>query len=220
MKFILLCLVIGSAAAMPLFHNESTICEDGNGLCEKAAMKYERIADIQVRVGSRDAPSSGAVRAAGPCEISTAMTVCVAPRNCVCGACCTRLLQSHRVLTPQHCCPLPPASCAPARFAVQTAPAPRPRPHTHKPGYQWDDAGGYCGSWAVQRATLAKGAYISQQQVRDHTSPGGGHDNEILSTNIVEALTNLKLSFEGFDFQTTPLPQQPAYVCYVCSMCV
>ena len=67
MKFILLCLVIGSAAAMPLFHNESTICEDGNGLCEKAAMKYERIADIQVRVGSRDAPSSGAVRAAGPC---------------------------------------------------------------------------------------------------------------------------------------------------------
>jgi hypothetical protein len=47
MKFIL-CLVIGSAAAMPLFHNESTICEDG--LCEKAAMKYERIADIQVRV--------------------------------------------------------------------------------------------------------------------------------------------------------------------------
>ena len=95
-----------------------------------------------------------------------------------------------------------------------------PPPSTPKPGYQWDDAGGYCGSWAVQRATLAKGAYISQQQVRDHTSPGGGHDNEILSTNIVEALTNLKLSFEGFDFQTTPLPQQPAYVCYVCAMCV
>ena len=95
-------------------------------------------------------------------------------------------------------------------------PAPRP----HKPGYQWDDAGGYCGSWAVQRATLAKGAYISQQQVRDHTSPGGGHDNEILSTNIVEALTNLKLSFEGFDFQTTPLPQQPAYVMLCLSVCV
>merc|ERR1711981_426204 len=48
-----------------------------------------------------------------------------------------------------------------------------------QPGYQWDDAGGYCGSWAIQRATLAKGAWISQQQVRDHTSPGGGHDNEI-----------------------------------------
>ena len=67
-----------------------------------------------------------------------------------------------------------------------------------QPGYQWDDAGGYCGSWAIQRATMTKGAWISQQQVRDHTSPGGGHDNEILSTNIEEALTNLKIDFEGF----------------------
>ena len=29
-----------------------------------------------------------------------------------------------------------------------------------QPGYQWPDNGGYCGSWAVQRATLAKGAWI------------------------------------------------------------
>ena len=29
-----------------------------------------------------------------------------------------------------------------------------------QPGFQWDDAGGYCGSWATQRATLAKGAWI------------------------------------------------------------
>merc|ERR1719329_495496 len=68
-----------------------------------------------------------------------------------------------------------------------------------QPGFQWDDAGGDCGSWAVQRATLTKGAWISQQQVRDHTVPGGGHDNEILSTNIVTALKNLHLDFEGFD---------------------
>jgi hypothetical protein len=78
-------------------------------------------------------------------------------------------------------------------------------------GFQWDDAGGYCGSWATQRAALTKGAWISQQQVRDHTSPGGGHDNEILSTNIVEAYNNLKLSFEAFDYENTPRPQQKAY---------
>eukprot|EP00756_Hemistasia_phaeocysticola_P017241 Hpha_TRINITY_DN15526_c1_g4::TRINITY_DN15526_c1_g4_i2::g.104202::m.104202 len=80
-----------------------------------------------------------------------------------------------------------------------------------QPGYQWDDAGGYCGSWASQRAILAKGAWVSQQQVRDHTSPCGGHDNEILSCNIEEALTNLKIDFEGFDFKDTPLPQTKAY---------
>ena len=84
-----------------------------------------------------------------------------------------------------------------------------------QPGYQWDDNGGYCGSWAVQRAALSKGAWISQQQVRDHTSPAPGappsHDNEILSPNIAEALRNLKIKAEGFDFQHAPVPQQPAY---------
>ena len=80
-----------------------------------------------------------------------------------------------------------------------------------QPGFQWDDAGGYCGSWASQRAILAKGAWVSQQQVRDHTSPCGGHDNEILSCNIAEAWTNLKLSFDAFDFETTPIPQTDAY---------
>ena len=80
-----------------------------------------------------------------------------------------------------------------------------------QPGYQWDDAGGYCGSWASQRAVLAKGAWISQQQFRDHTSDCGGHDEEILSCNIEEAWTNLKLDFEGFDYKNTPLPQTDAY---------
>jgi hypothetical protein len=80
-----------------------------------------------------------------------------------------------------------------------------------QPGYQWNDAGGYCGAWAIQRATLAKGAYISQQQVRDHTVPGGGHDNEILSTNIDEAFKNLKIQVKSFDYTNTPLPQQKAY---------
>ena len=84
-----------------------------------------------------------------------------------------------------------------------------------QPGYQWDDNGGYCGSWAVQRATLAHGAWISQQQVRDHASPAPGapasHDNEILSSNIAEALKNLKLKAEGWDYAGQPAPQQPAY---------
>lgn len=76
-----------------------------------------------------------------------------------------------------------------------------------QPGYQWNDAGGYCGSFATQRAAMAKGAWISQQQVRDHTVPGGGHDNEILDTNIDLAWKNLKLKFTSFDFMNEPLPQ-------------
>jgi len=76
-----------------------------------------------------------------------------------------------------------------------------------QPGYQWDDAGGYCGSWSIQRAAMAKGAWISQQQVRDHTVPGGGNDNEILATNIDLALSNLKLKAEGFDYKNLPTPQ-------------
>lgn len=60
-----------------------------------------------------------------------------------------------------------------------------------------------------------EGAYISEQQVRNHTSPGGGHDNEILSTNIEEALKNLKIDFEGFDYVNEPLPQQDAYAKWI-----
>lgn len=76
-----------------------------------------------------------------------------------------------------------------------------------QPGYQWNDAGGYCGSFATQRAAMAKGAWISQQQVRDHTSPGGGNDNEILDTNIDQAWQNLKLKYESFDFRHEATPQ-------------
>jgi len=78
-------------------------------------------------------------------------------------------------------------------------------------GYQWNDAGGYCGSWATQRAVLGKGAWLSQQQVRDHTSPCGGHDDEILSCNIEEAWTNLKIDYEAFATDKIPTPQTAAY---------
>jgi hypothetical protein len=78
-----------------------------------------------------------------------------------------------------------------------------------QPGYQWGDAGGYCGSFSTQRAAMAKGAWISQQQVRNHTTPGSpqSHDEEIIDTNIAKAWTNLKFKFESFDYRHEPTPQ-------------
>lgn len=129
MKFIA-GILLGSATAMPLYFNESTICQ--GGACDQPNMAYERIQPIQ-------------------------------------------------------------------------------------PGYQWNDAGGYCGSWSIQRAVMGKGAYISQQQVRDHTvhGGGGGHDNEILSTNILLAYQNLKIATDAFDFDNEALPQQTAYATWL-----
>jgi hypothetical protein len=75
------------------------------------------------------------------------------------------------------------------------------------PGVQWMDHGGYCGSWSIQRAALARGAWISQGQVRAHTSPAGGNDEEILAGNIDEAMKNLKIKGEGWDWKNTPAPQ-------------
>ena len=80
-----------------------------------------------------------------------------------------------------------------------------------QPGVQWMDAGGYCGSWASQRAFLSIGAWISQQQVRDHTEACGGHDEEILSCNIATAWKHLKMDFEGFDYKAEPVPQTKSY---------
>jgi hypothetical protein len=80
-----------------------------------------------------------------------------------------------------------------------------------QPGFQWPDAGGYCGSWASQRAMLAIGAWVSQQQVRDHTTNCGGHDSEILSCNIEEAWTNLKIDFNRWDYDSASLPQTASY---------
>ena len=47
--------------------------------------------------------------------------------------------------------------------------------------------------------------------MRDHTSPCGGHDNEILSCNIEEAWNNLKIDFDAFDFENEKTPQKDAY---------
>jgi len=90
-----------------------------------------------------------------------------------------------------------------------------------QPGTQWGDAGGYCGSWASQRAFLGIGAWVSQQQVRDRTTrcstvlPNGGHDSEILSCNIDEAWKNLKIDYDAFDYTNTKLPQTAAYATWL-----
>lgn len=81
-----------------------------------------------------------------------------------------------------------------------------------QPGIQWMQHGGYCGAWSVQRAALAKGAYISQQQVRDHAKFGGGHDEEILNTNIDGAFSKLRIKAEDFQFNVLPTPQSDGYL--------
>lgn len=90
-----------------------------------------------------------------------------------------------------------------------------------QPGDQWGDAGGYCGSWASQRAFLGIGAWVSQQQVRDRTThcqtprPNGGHDSEILSCNIDEAWKALKIDYDAFDFTASPVPQTAAFAAWL-----
>lgn len=81
-----------------------------------------------------------------------------------------------------------------------------------QPGVQWMKHGGYCGAWSFQRTALSKGAYISQQQVRDHAKPGGGHDEEILNTNIDGAFEKLHIKHENFEFNVLPVPQAAAYL--------
>jgi hypothetical protein len=81
-----------------------------------------------------------------------------------------------------------------------------------QPGIQWNQHGGYCGAWSFQRAALAKGAYISQQQVRDHAEFGGGHDEEILNTNIDSAFEKLHIRHDNFEFNVLPTPQSTEYL--------
>jgi hypothetical protein len=88
------------------------------------------------------------------------------------------------------------------------------------PRIQWNDAGGYCGSMAIQNVAMGKGIWLSQQQVRDHASPGGGHDNEILATNVDQTLTNLKLTWEQFQYKQLPIPQANAYRTWLKKMLV
>lgn len=58
---------------------------------------------------------------------------------------------------------------------------------------------------------MTKGAYISQDVVRKHTPYGGGHGErelgyEILTTNIGQALENLKIDHEVWDTENQPKP--------------
>jgi len=78
--------------------------------------------------------------------------------------------------------------------------------------FQWGYSGGYCGSLGVQTSALAFGAWISQAEVRAATVPGGGHGNEILHTNIDQAIQTLKLDYEPWDWKGQPKPQSPAFI--------
>jgi len=59
---------------------------------------------------------------------------------------------------------------------------------------------------------MAKGAYISQQQVRDHAEFGGGHDEEVLVTNIDGVFEKLHIKAEDFQFNVLPSPQSEEYL--------
>lgn len=83
------------------------------------------------------------------------------------------------------------------------------------PRLQWTNDGGYCGSMSIQQLALNYGVWVSQQQVRAHTVDGGGHDQEIVETNIELALKNLKLTFDGWNYKTQPTPQLDAYLTWV-----
>ena len=102
----------------------------------------------------------------------------------------------------------PPKNCNPPKTAYSRV----------LPGYphvQWNDAGGYCGSQSIQTTVMVKGAWISEEQVRKHSSPGGGHDNEILATNIDATLLSLKVKAQGFDYKNLPTPQGDAYLAFL-----
>ena len=125
--------------------------------------------------------------------------------------------------SPQHCtsvyCTRSPASSGTTLEDVRT-PAHPPRgilavlSNRLLPSATVSDAAD-CGSMSIQTALLAKGAYVSQQQVRDHTVPGGGNDNEILETNIDLAFANLKILADGFDYKNRPVPQFDAYMTFI-----
>jgi len=85
---------------------------------------------------------------------------------------------------------------------------------------QWGDSGGYCGSLSVQAIAMRYGAYISQSIVRKSTSNGGGHGNErdgweILHTNIGEALDNLKLTHDDWNFTLVGDPFKTGYFAWM-----
>jgi hypothetical protein len=67
---------------------------------------------------------------------------------------------------------------------------------------------------------LTHGVWISQDLIRKHAAPGGGHGNdtlgyEILHTNIEGALTNLGFKYDSFDHLNTPLPQSYSYLSWL-----
>lgn len=91
------------------------------------------------------------------------------------------------------------------------------------PGIQWEISGGFCGSWSIQQAALAHGAWISQDLIRKanidwvgpkvmHGDPDLGY--EILPINVGFTAGHLKLRYEEWDYNTTK-PQAAAYKAWI-----
>ena len=91
------------------------------------------------------------------------------------------------------------------------------------PGIQWEISGGFCGSWSIQQAALAHGAWISQDLIRkaniDWVGPKVMHGDsdlgyEILPINVGFTAGHLKLRYEEWDYNTTK-PQAAAYKAWI-----
>merc|ERR1719262_1901438 len=87
-----------------------------------------------------------------------------------------------------------------------------------KPGQQWNINGGFCGAWSTQQASLAHGAWISQDLVRKANRrqdiPHGMHGDDtngydVMPNNVAFTAKSLKLMHDEWDY-THPSPQAPA----------
>jgi hypothetical protein len=88
-----------------------------------------------------------------------------------------------------------------------------------QPRQQWNIDGGFCGAMSIQQAALGVGAWISQDLVRKANTHGEGHGSpdkgyEVLPSNVLETVTNLKLNGEEWD-HSQPKPQAAAFKAFL-----
>jgi len=76
--------------------------------------------------------------------------------------------------------------------------------------HQWPNRDGYCGANSVQMVALHYGAWISQDLVRKSVG-----NNEILHTNIAQAITNLLFTLDSWDYKGHSIPQYDPYLTWM-----
>lgn len=109
---------------------------------------------------------------------------------------------------------VPPGICTPpsTKYSrVMTGP---------KPGQQWNINGGFCGAFSIQQASLAKGAWLSQDKVRKANRNGGAEPHgehgdttsgfEVLPINVGYTAKMLRLTYDEFNY-SLPKPQAQAF---------